>query len=116
MELLEIMSAVYASPELDNLEPEKDSHTKRRNPNELVQLLAKKESLIKGVTFRIFGDWFGEPFNSYHEIISAQFDENFKILTLNFRERTKLEIYNPEHIFESPTFLKIIKAERIKLT
>mgnify|MGYP000114160139 CR=1 FL=1 len=113
---IEFMTAVHASPDLDNLEPTKDSETKRRSPNEFVRLLGTNDNLCKGGSFRIFGDWFGKPHDNYHEIVSADFDEQLNKLTLDFKEGEKLEIYNPRHIFEASTFLKIVQADRIKLT
>jgi len=113
---IEFMTAIHASPDLDNLKPTKDSETKRRSPEEYVELIANKDNLFKGGTFRIFGDWFGKPYDNYHEIESAEFDKQLKLLTLNFNEGEKLEIYNPRHILEASTFLKVIKADRIKLT
>ncbi|MEO1010533.1 MAG: hypothetical protein AAFX53_04455 [Bacteroidota bacterium] len=113
---IEFMTAVHASPDLDNLQPTKDSETKRRSPEEIVRLLENKKTLFKGGTFRIFGDWFGKPYDNYHEIESADFCNQLKCLTLNFKGGEQLEVYNPEHIFEASSFLKIIKADRIKLT
>ena len=113
---IEFMTAVHDSPDLDNLEPTKDSETKRRSPIEFVQLLENKDNLFKGGSFRIFGDWFGKPYDNYHEIESAEFNDQLRRLTLNFKEGERLEIYNPKHIFEASTFLKIVQADRIKLT
>ncbi|GAB3668456.1 hypothetical protein GCM10028791_43840 [Echinicola sediminis] len=113
---IEFITAVHALPDLDNLEPTKDSATKRRSPEEIVQLLKNNDNLFHGGSFRIFGDWFGKPHDNYHQIISANFEERLNKLTLNFKEGEKLEIYNPRHIFEASTFLKIVQADRIKLT
>jgi hypothetical protein len=113
---IEFITAVQASPDLDNLEPTKDSETKRRSPEEIVRLLKNNDNLFLGGSFRIFGDWFGKPHENNHQIVSAHFEEQLNKLTLNFREGEKLEIYNPKHIFEASTFLKIIQADRIKLT
>ncbi len=113
---IEFMTAVHASPDLDNLEPTKNSETKRRSPEELIHFLENKNNLFKGGTFRIFGDWFGKPYDNYHEIKSAEFNDKLKLLTLNFKEGEKIEVYNPKHIFEASKFLKIISADRIKLT
>lgn len=113
---IEFMTAVHASPDLDNLEPTKDSRTKRRSPEEFVQILGNGENLFKGGCLSIYGDWFGKPYSNNHEIESAEFDNKVKLLTLNFKEGEKLEIYNPKHIFEASSFLKIAKAERIKFS
>lgn len=113
---IEFMTASHASPDLDNLEPTKDSETKRRSPEEIVRLLKNNNNLFQGGSFRIFGDWFGKPHDNNHQIVSADFDDQLNKLTLNFKEGEKLEIYNPRHIFEASTFLKIVQADRIKLT
>lgn len=113
---IEFMSAVHATPDLDNLKPTKDSETKLRNPEEFVKFVENRENLFKGGTFRIYGDWFGRPYDNYHKLKSAHFDSQLKRLTLDFNEGEKLEVYNPKHIFEASTFLKVVDADRIKLT
>jgi hypothetical protein len=113
---IDFMTAVYASPDLDDLEPVETWETKRRSPEEFVRLLENQNNLFTGGSFRIFGDWFGKPYKNYHEIESAHFERQLKKLTLTFKEGEKLEIYNPKHIFEASTFFKIIRADRIKLT
>lgn len=113
---IEFLTAVHASPDLDNLEPTEGSKTKRRSPEEIVRLLKTNDHLFQGGSFRIFGDWFGQPHENNHEIFSADYDEQLNKLTLNFKEGEKLEIYNPKHIFEASTFLKILQADRVKLT
>lgn len=113
---IEFLTAVHASPDLDNLEPTEKSETKRRNPEEIVGLLETNDNVFQGGSFRIFGDWFGKPHDNHHEIIEADYDEKLNKLTLGFKEGEKLEIYNPKHIFEASTFLKIVQADRVKLT
>lgn len=112
----EWLTFIHASPDLDNLEPTKDSATKRKSPEELVNQINLKENTCKGGTIRIFGDWLGRPYDNYHELNTAQFDQTLNLLTLHFTKGEQLEIYNPEHIFEASTFLKIVKADSIKLT
>lgn len=113
---IEFISAIHASPDLDNLEPEPNSETKRRNPNELVELIEKQDNLFKGGALRIYGDWFGKPYDNHHKISKAQFDKISKILTIEFNEGETLQIHNPRHIFEASTFLKVLGADRIKWT
>ncbi|NHN24853.1 hypothetical protein FIA58_004105 [Flavobacterium jejuense] len=113
---IEFMTSVHASPDLDNLEPTNDSETKRRNPEEIVERIKNNDHLFKGGTFRIYGDWFGKPYDNYHELKYAEFDKQLNRLTLVFKENERLEIYNPRHIFEASTFLKVVNADRITLT
>lgn len=111
---IEFMSIIHASPDLDNLEPGPNSETKRRYPNEIVDLIDENANLFKGGSLRIYGDWFGKPYDNHHKISKAQFDKISKILTIEFNEKETLEIHNPRHIFEATTFLKVIGADRIK--
>lgn len=113
---IEFMTAKNASPELDNLKLSPDSSTKERTPEELVKLISENQNLLKGGTFRIYNDWFGKPYDNVHTVKSGNFDNNSRILTLLFDEGEQLEIHNPLHIQESTTFLKVINADRIKLT
>ncbi len=113
---IEFLTAIHASPDLDHLEPTENSKTKRRSPEALVELLKNKKQLFQGGTIRIYGDWFGKPYGNYHEINSATYDQIEKLLTLYFKEGEKLQIYNPKHLFEARTFLKIIQADSIKMT
>ena len=113
---IEFMTAVHASPDLDNLEPTKDSETKKINPDEIVEQLKNQDNLFKGGTLRIYGDWFGKPHDNYHTLKSAEFNIQQNRLTLFFNEGEKLEVYNPRNILEASTFLKVIDADRIKLT
>ncbi len=113
---IEFLTAARASPDLDNLVLTEDSETKKRNPEELEELLKSKNNLFKGGTIRIYGDWFGKPHDNYHSIESADFDRELNRLTLKFKEGERLEIHNPNQIFESLTFLKILTADRVRLT
>jgi hypothetical protein len=110
------MAAKNATPELDNLKLNPDSSTNEKTPEELVRLISENENLLKGGTFRIYNDWFGKPYDNVHSIKSGNYDINTKILTLQFVEGEQLEIHNPIHIQESSTFLKVINADRIRLT
>jgi hypothetical protein len=114
--IMEFISAVHASPEADNLEPEPDGETKRRAPAQLADLINRNENLLKHGSLRIYGDWFGNPFERKHTITRAKLNQDSNILTLIFSRGEKLEIFNPMHILEASTFLKIIDAERVKLS
>ena len=98
---IEFISAVSASPDMDNLEPTANSSTKRRHPKELVDLIKQKNNLLKGGSFRIFGDWYGKPYDNLHIIKNANFDSNESKLTIEFEGQEILEIFNPKHIFEN---------------
>lgn len=113
---IEYMTAKNATPELDNLKLSPSSRTKSREPAQLVALISNNKSLIKGGTFRIYNDWFGKPHDNFHKLTKGHFNEEKKLLTLEFDEGEKLQVYNPRIIHEASTYLKIIDADRIKLT
>lgn len=110
---VEFKSAVRATPDLDNLEPTPDSETKRKTPTELVEHINQKKLAFTQGSWRIFGDWYGGPYEDYRKMDRAFFNEQKNCLTISFADLTSLEIYNPKHILESSTFLKIIEADRI---
>lgn len=112
----EFLTAIHASPELDHLEPTKESETKRRNSEEIVERLKNNENLFNGGAIRIYGDWIGKPYENFHNLKTAEFNNELNLLTLFFEENEKLEIYNPRNIFEAITFFKVIDADRIKFT
>ena len=114
--LFEFMTAANAASDLDNLKLSSDSSTKERTPEEFAKLISEKSNLFKGGALRIFNDWFGQPYDNVLSIQNGLYDNETKVLTLEFEAGEKLEIFNPSHIRESPTFLKIISADRIKLT
>ncbi|UTW61235.1 hypothetical protein KFE98_14590 [bacterium SCSIO 12741] len=114
--LLEFYTASKATPNLDHLEVGPNSETKKRTPQEWVQLINEQKQLFKGGSIRIFNDWFGKPHHNHHVLVSASFDSKEQILTINFDSGEVISIYQPEPIFESTTFLKVLRANRIKLS
>lgn len=108
--------SVFASRDLDKLEPDADSKTKRREVSDLISLYNKGENLFQGGKVRIYGDWFSESSHSEFEIQKLSYDESEGKLTIAFKEGEKIEVYNPGNIFESPSFLKILDAEKVRIT
>ncbi|MBP6184136.1 MAG: hypothetical protein KA479_04295 [Saprospiraceae bacterium] len=113
---IDFMTAANATPGLDNLEPEPDSVTKRREANELANLYAQGQQLFKGGSITIYGDWYGEPYEHNHKLVRTNYNENQKQLTLEFGDGAQLDIIHPRNILESPSFLKVIDADRVTLT
>lgn len=115
MGIIDFVTVVNASPELDNLEPTEGSNTWKRTPKELAENFSKKIALFKGGTIKIFGDWHGEPYQNYREIKSIDFYEQQNRLVISFSESTRVIIDGPGHVLESPTVLKILSAKEVKL-
>ncbi len=51
---------------------------------------------IKSGSLRFFGDWFGRPYDNYHQIISIAATDNSLIMTFNDDER--LYVFDPSDI------------------
>lgn len=113
--IIDFMSVVIASPDLDNLEPSLDSKTKKRTAKELAELSKKNQNVFKEGTLKIFGDWHGEPYENALKIIDIHFDEIKKQMEIQFSKNTKIIIDAPDHILESPSVLKILSAKRVKI-
>ena len=113
--IFDFLTVVNASPDLDNLEPTKDSKTKKRTPKELAELNKKRQTIFKGGTIKIFGDWFGEPYENFMKIVKINYDDSKKQMIIQFEKQTRIIIDEPDHILESPTVLKILSAKKIQL-
>ena len=113
--IIDFMSVVVASPDLDNLEPTKDSKTKKRTAKELAELNHENQSIFQGGTLKIFGDWHGEPYQNSLKILSIDYNEEKKQMEIQFSQNTRILIDEPDHILESPSVLKILSAKKIKL-
>ncbi len=112
----EFMAATRASPELDNLELASSSSTKNRTAEEMAHLIATKQSLIQSGCIRIYNDWYGQSFELELVLEHSEYDNERGLLTIKFKSGELLEIFAPKGIHESPTFLKIMHANRIRLS
>ena len=113
--IVDFMSVLIASPDLDNVELGPDSNTKKRTAKELAELNHKNENIFQGGTLKIFGDWHGEPYQNSLKIVRIDYNEELKKMEIQFTENTRIVIDEPGHILESPSVLKIISAKNIKL-
>lgn len=112
---IEFMSAKHASSDLDNLIPGDDSKTKLISASEYVNSIKQKTNLFQGGSMRIYGDWFGKPYDNLHKVVGADYDDSLNELIIRFSEGEVLTIVNPKNIFEASTFMKILEADSIKL-
>lgn len=113
--IVDFVAVVFASPDLDNLEPTATSKTKKRTPKELAELNHKNQSIFQGGTLKIFGDWHGKPYQNALKILHIDYAEDKKQMVIQFSRNTRILIDEPGHILESPSVLKILSAKRIKL-
>ncbi len=113
--IVDFMAVVFASPDLDNLEQTANSKTKKRTAKELTELNYKNQSIFRGGTLKIFGDWHGEPYQNALKILRIDYAEDKKQMVIQFSRNTRIIIDEPGHILESPSVLKILSAQRVKL-
>ena len=49
-----------------------------------------------GGTLRLYGEWFGRPFDNYHKILECMFKD--RILHIIFETGEKIKVWNPDKI------------------
>jgi len=111
--ILDFITAVRASPELDNLEPTENSDFRKLTISQYIDKFIKGDRLLKGGQIRIWGDFKSRQLDIFNELESAKQIDVDK-LQINFSGERQLTIWNPGTIHESLTYLKILKADRIK--
>lgn len=109
--IVDFMSVVAASPDLDNLDPTTDSKTRQLTPGQLASLVRKDRHVCRGGTLKVFGDWHGRPYRNFLEIRQINYDKRQKQMLISFSKNTRLIIDEPDHILESPSVLKILSAK-----
>ena len=74
--------------------------------------IAARLPLIKSGTLRIWGEWFGRPYDNIHSIIGASADEDR--LVLSFNQGETLSIHHPDRgVFDKKIF-QIEGATRVR--
>ena len=76
------------------------------HPKENVNILTKGGSLC------FYGDWFGRPYDNFHQIIHTSYDG--EILEIIFDQQQHLLVYQPEGITSTARKLEITKAQKVK--
>jgi hypothetical protein len=71
-----------------------DLHKVMTIAEEYAERIAAQLGLLKSGTLRIWGEWFGRPYDNIHRIVGAR--ANGTILTLSFDEGETLTIYDPD--------------------
>lgn len=80
--------------------------------NDLNEYLEQHFVKFKGGSLRIFGDWFGRPYDNFHVPKTFSFVDN--ILVITFENDETLTIWNPAHLqIEEHTF-KVEEASKVR--
>lgn len=72
-----------------------------------------KKGLLKGGSLCFWGQWFGKPYDNFHEISTIEFNSEKNILTLVFNANEKLIISYPAIIEEQTNRIEIKTADSI---
>ncbi|AHM59279.1 hypothetical protein D770_05060 [Flammeovirgaceae bacterium 311] len=112
--ILEFSAAVHTSPDMDNLEPSGNSEVRRVNIREYVGFVNNGEDLFKGGYLRIWGDWKGRDLEQIHSIKEARYVNSENLFQIIFQDESQVSVWNPQIITESPTYLKILKAGKVR--
>jgi hypothetical protein len=111
--ILEFLTTVRASPELDNLEPTENSDFRKLTIAEYLDKFKNGDRLFNGGLIRIWGDFKSRKLDKFNEIQTVK-KIDLEKFQINFVGGNQLTIWNPEIILESLSYLKILKAERIR--
>jgi len=110
--LVTFLTAVNASPDLDNLEPASDSDFRKLNAQEYFEKFASGDKLFSGGYMKIWGDFRSRQLDIFNEISLVKLNMS-DVLMIEFTNGNKVTIVNPKTIFESTTYLKILEAKEI---
>lgn len=113
MGVLQFISAVSASPDLNNPMPTENSDHKLRRPEEIAFLINQNKNLCLGGSLQFFGDFYKIHGEHFHKLVKSEYSAYDKKLTFHFDEGELVEIYRPNTITEGTTYLKIKEASRI---
>lgn len=113
--LLELITILTATPDMDNLEVSADSSTKKRTAKEFAEVFNNKENIFAGGVIQIFGDWIGKTNKDRCLIVEVKYNETEKLLELSLSGNIKIHIIQPTNILESPSFFKVISAKSVKI-
>jgi hypothetical protein len=75
------------------------------------QITAALPHLRRG-TLRMFGDWFGRPYDNIHTVVGAEADG--ELLRVEFDEHETLSVWNPEDAVISEDVFRIGRASRVR--
>jgi len=113
--LIEFLTATHASPDMDNLQPSKESGIKCLDAIDYSNSFTEGTNLCKGGTLRIYGAWYGKPYENNRTIIATKFNQKTNTLEFTFSNFEKMVITNPSKIMEGEYYLKVMEANKISI-
>lgn len=109
--LVNFITAVNASPDLDNLEPSDNSNQRVYDVPEYISAFEKHKYLFNGGTIKIWGNYTFPGFNSFNKIESVK-SPKANLLQITFSNGNMLSILAPENIIEGNSYLKVINCQK----
>lgn len=84
--------------------------------NSIVDSFRNGELKLKSGSLRFWGEWFGRPYDNYHNINNLLLfkDENFQVLEIQFGQDEVLSIWNPKGIIIDDKNFIIEDAEKLR--
>ena len=67
---------------------------------------------LKSGTLRMFGDWFGKPWDNFHTLVSAEAEGNCLVLTFDAGET--LRVWDPAGFEGDAATFRIQRASRVR--
>ncbi|MFT5779442.1 MAG: hypothetical protein ACI837_002400 [Crocinitomicaceae bacterium] len=111
--VIELLSHIPASYDLDQLVPTDYSNLNKYSAQELVEAFDADHLKIKKGTIRIWGDWEGRSLDQIHTIASLNYTPERQILSIFFTDDFVLKVRRPTLIFECESYLKITSATEV---
>ena len=105
-----------ATDEVYNLSPDEHAPTKVYSATEYLEAFTIGNVLAPGGCIQVFGDWFGEPYTNDHRISKVSYTPFKDYMLIEFEAGGRIEIWNPLHIVDSETFLKVVSASAVRLS
>jgi len=112
--ILEFLTAIHATPTLDNLPLTDQTDIKQLSAQEFAEKFSNNKNIFTEGIIRIWGDWEGRDLESINELSRVEYEMSEDILKIVFLNNNRLTIWGPDKVFESESYLKINEAEKIK--
>lgn len=78
-----------------------------------IEIIGTNVKVHKSGTLRFFGEWFGRPYDNYHQVTSAHHNLEEDILTIRFKGGETCIINNPRGIVSTHRVFCVEKASAI---
>jgi hypothetical protein len=78
----------------------------------LAERIQRKLPKIKSGTLRFWGEWFGRPYDNWHQLVRCEVEQN--VLRLVFNEQEILSVWAPSGLEVDHSTFRISTADRVR--